>query len=127
VIDHLGFVVADLEVARRFYNAVLQPLGIGLMEDNGGWLVYAGSTLPFLVVAEGRPTFWRAQHRPAVSPIHVGLTAPSRAAVDAFYHAGLVHGGSDNGAPGPRNSFSPYYAAYLFDPDGNNVEAGFRG
>ena len=128
VIDHLGVVVADPQIARRFYTAILEPLGIALLQHNGGWLVYGtGGTLPFFVVAFGRPTFWREQHMAAHSPIHLGFSAPSRTAVDAFYRAGLANGGSDNGAPGDRPSFSPYYAAYLLDPDGNNVEAGYRG
>ena len=128
MIDHLGVVVADPQIARRFYTAILEPLGISLLQDNGGWLVYGTpNALPFFVVAFGRPTFWRAEHGAAKSPLHLGFTAPSRESVDAFYRAGLASGGSDNGAPGDRPSFSPYYAAYVLDPDGNNVEAGYRG
>jgi predicted lactoylglutathione lyase len=56
--------------------------------------------------------------------VHVALNAPTRAAVDAFHRAGLEAGGRDNGAPGIRKDYSPdYYAAFLFDPDGNNLEA----
>jgi catechol 2,3-dioxygenase-like lactoylglutathione lyase family enzyme len=84
-------------------------------------------SFPFFVVAAGRPAFWREGHTPGTSPCHLSFDAPSPAAVDAFHRAGLAHGGRDNGAPDPRRSSTPYYGAYLFDPDGNNVEAGHRG
>jgi catechol 2,3-dioxygenase-like lactoylglutathione lyase family enzyme len=61
-----------------------------------------------------------------VSPVHVALRAPSSGAVDAFHRAGLGHGGRDHGAPGWRGPSGSYYAAFLIDPDGNNVEAGVR-
>lgn len=131
--DHIGIVVANLEISRRFYSACLAPLGISLLENNSlpsgeRWLVYGTrGQFPFLVVAGSRPSFWRELHRPSLSPDHLAFTADSASAVDAFYHAGLEEGGTDHGKPGPRSSSTPYYAAYLIDPDGNNVEAGYRG
>jgi catechol 2,3-dioxygenase-like lactoylglutathione lyase family enzyme len=132
VFDHIGIVVKDLEVARAFYSACLAPLMVELLEDHSqasgeGWLVYgtAGS-FPFFVVGAGRPSFWGDSHVASSAPDHLAFTAPSDRAVDAFYRAGLVHGGRDNGPPGPRRSSTRCYAAFLIDPDGNNVEASHR-
>ena len=60
-------------------------------------------------------------------PMHIAFAAPSVDAVDSFYQQGMRNGGLDKGPPGNRPSSTPYYAAYLIDPDGNNVEAGYRG
>jgi len=79
-----------------------------------------------LVVAAGRPSFWRASHTASSAPDHLAFTAPDDRAVDAFYRAGLSAGGTDNGPPGPRKSSTRCYAAFLIDPDGNNVEASHR-
>ena len=131
--DHLGIVTADLSVARAFYDACLAPLGFRCLQDNSvsaneGWLVYGSEPdKPFFVVAGGRPGFWPEDAKPATSPMHIAFQAADRAAVNQFHEQGLQHGGSDNGPPGDRPSNTPYYAAYLIDPDGNNVEAGFRG
>jgi len=131
VFDHVGIVVRDLAAARRFYDACFAPLQIRLLEDHSqpsgeGWLVYGRGENTFFVVAAGRPTFWTSGNVAGNSPDHLAFVAPNRAAVDAFHAAGLAHGGRDNGAPGPRRSGTRYYAAFLIDPDGNNVEAGDR-
>src|SRR5215510_13417094 len=132
--DHVGVVVRDLAVSGRFYTACLAPLGYRLLADfsqpdGDGRLVYGsgGPADPFFVVAHGMPTFWRTDHVAGAAPDHIGFQAPSRESVDAFYRAGLDNGGRDNGPPGPRRSSTRYYAAYLIDPDSNNVEAGYRG
>lgn len=127
--DHLGMVVASLPRSRGFYEACLEPLGIRLLEVNEGWLVFGrGGDDPFFVVSSGATTsFWTDRHVPAQSPIHVAFVAPDRGAVDGFHASGLANGGSDNGAPGERRAAYLYYAAFLLDPDGNNVEAGYRG
>jgi catechol 2,3-dioxygenase-like lactoylglutathione lyase family enzyme len=130
--DHLGIVVFDLDLARPFYDACLAPLAIQLLQhnsdDSGRWLVYGTEGAgPFFVVAEGAPGFWSDAHRASAAPIHVAFVAPDRSAVDAFHRAGLAHGGLDNGPPGERRSATPYYAAFVIDPDGNNIEAGHRG
>lgn len=128
--DHVGIVVADLTTSRILYSNILSRLGYQLISDNSeddddGWLVYSlGDDEPFFVVAVGRPSFWRSENSPSQSPIHCAFSASSKSAVDQFHMAGLVSGATDNGAPGER---SPgYYAAYLIDPDGNNIEAAFR-
>ena len=131
--DHLGVAATNLAASRRFYSSCLAPLGIKLLEDHSGndapgWLVYGtADDAPFLVVSGASPSFWSASNEPGVSPIHVAFVANDRAAVDAFYHEGIANGGRDNGPPGERRANTPYYAAYLLDPDGNNVEAGLRG
>ena len=127
--DHVGIVFRDLQKAGDFYRAVLAPLGITLMEDHTaadgtGWLVFSSGAAeaPFFVVAAGRPSFWAAEHEATRSPAHFAFKAPSRSAVDAFHAAGLAAGARNNGDPGVRRG--RYYAAFLIDPDGNNVEAG---
>jgi catechol 2,3-dioxygenase-like lactoylglutathione lyase family enzyme len=127
--DHLGVVVRDLRIAGAFYRAVLEALGIKMMEDHTGadetgWLVFSTGEpeTPFFVVAAGRPSFWSDEHEVARSPVHFAFKAPSRAAVDAFHAAGLAAGAKNNGAPGVRRG--RYYCAFLIDPDGNNIEAG---
>jgi len=131
--DHLGVVVLDLEKARSFYSACLAPIGVHLLEDNSvskgeGWLVYGTKVASsFFVVSAGRPSFWEEHCEAGKSPVHVAFVAPSELAVEDFYRVGLENGGRDNGPPGQRPSTTPYYAAFLIDPDGNNIEAGFRG
>ena len=127
--DHLGLVFRDLKVAGDFYRAVLAPLGVRQMEDHTqrdgtGWLVFSTGApeSPFFVVSAGRPSFWSEEAEPAKTAAHLAFSAPSRAAVDAFYQAGLVAGARDNGGPGVRRG--RYYCAFLIDPDGNNIEAG---
>ena len=122
MIDHLGFAVADVEKAKAFYLKALAPLGIGVIieltaEQTGGDPhVGFGSA--------GKPYFWIGGGKPVEGPVHIAFTAPSRAAVDAFYRAALAAGGRDNGAPGIRAHYHPnYYGAFAFDLDGHNVEA----
>ena len=108
--DHVGLKVTDVKGAVRFYQAALEPLGH----------VLDGSGAAF--GPKGQPALWLSEGKPG--PIHVAFRATDRKAVDRFHAAGLKAGGRDNGAPGLRADYSPaYYAAFLIDPDGNNVEA----
>lgn len=112
--DHVGFNVADFAASRSFYLAALAPLGMGLLAEGEGWAMIGG--------ADGR--LWIGAFGPAASPIHLAFRAPTRAAVGAFYEAALAAGGTDNGGPGLRPDYAPdYYAAFVLDPDGHNVEA----
>ncbi len=114
--DHLGLRVKNLGASLRFYEAALLPLGHAIcMQDEHG----AG------IGPKGEPALWlHAQAKSAGSGVHVAFRAADREAVDRFHRAGLQAGGRDNGAPGLRVDYSPhYYAAFLIDPDGNNVEA----
>jgi len=124
--DHFGFVVRDLAESLRFYEHSLAPLGLQIAERQGNEAVIISgeAEFPFIWVGTPKPRFWTEEHNAAQSPFHLAISAPSREAVVAFYQAGLRHGGKDNGAPSARGN--EYYAAYLLDPDGNNVEAVVR-
>jgi catechol 2,3-dioxygenase-like lactoylglutathione lyase family enzyme len=114
MIDHVSLHVSDYARSKKFFAAALAPLGYSvLMEYDGA----AG-------LGSSRPDFWIAQAEPVSGPTHVCFAATSRAQVDAFQKAALAAGGRDNGAPGLRAHYHPnYYGAFVFDPDGNNVEA----
>ncbi len=114
MIDHIGLRTSQLERLTAFYEAALRPLGWKkLAEFEGG----AG----FGVEA---PVLWLGASRDAQSSVHVAILSTSGEAVDAFYRAAIAAGGRDNGAPGLRTDYHPaYYAAFVVDPDGNNVEA----
>jgi catechol 2,3-dioxygenase-like lactoylglutathione lyase family enzyme len=120
--DHVGFSVADLSRSRAFYVAALAPLGFGVVmdltkEQTGG---YAGTGFG----PPGRPQFWIGNGPGRGGSTHIAFTAGSRAAVDAFYKAAMAAGGRDNGAPGLRPHYhTNYYGAFVFDPDGHNIEA----
>lgn len=127
--DHVGIVARDLKASARLYAHILAPLGIRIVEKHrlapdSAWVVFSTGKpqSPFLVMGEGRPTFWPAGARVAASPVHLSFAAPSRRAVDRFHSAGLANGAHDNGGPGVRRT--PFYCAFLIDFDGNNVEAG---
>lgn len=117
--DHIGLKVKDVEASVRFYEAALAPLGFVLDAKEASW---AG------LGPKGAPALWlyRADRNATAAATHVAFAALDRAAVDRFHAAGLKAGGRDNGKPGVRTDYSPtYYAAFLVDPDGNNVEAVF--
>jgi catechol 2,3-dioxygenase-like lactoylglutathione lyase family enzyme len=108
--DHVGIRVKDLQAAVRLYKAMLAPLGHKPEAAGDGYAGF-GSGL------------WLHQE-PKAGGAHVALQAPTRAAVDEFYREGIKAGARDNGKPGLRTDYSPtYYAAFLIDFDGNNVEA----
>jgi catechol 2,3-dioxygenase-like lactoylglutathione lyase family enzyme len=116
-LDHIAFDVADLNASRRFYAAALGPWGAREVEAGGA----------FGYGPEGSEDLWIAHGEPG-APLHLAIAAPDRAVVDAFHAAALTGGGQDNGAPGIRPHYhAEYYAAYVLDPDGNNVEAVHHG
>ncbi len=119
LIDHIQLVVADLGASRRFYDAVLDVLGIPVGGEGEGffWADEFVVSTPESPAAEGRLT----------GRNHLAFQARDRAAVDAFHKAGLAAGGKDYGAPGERPYHPGYYAAFLLDPDGNNIEAVYHG
>ena len=127
MLDHFGFIVRDLKASRRFYEAALGALGLVVVEEQPSAFIMAASKIdfiPFVYIGQGRPSFWTKESTAGTSPTHFGFRARTKDMVDAFYRAGLAAGGRDNGAPGPRRP--GYYAAYLLDPDNNNIEAGLR-
>ena len=114
--DHIGLKVRNLAAGIRFYQAALGGLGHELccQDEASAGFGPTGEPALWLYVAGGA----------SGAGTHVALRAADRAAVDRFHQAGLAAGGRDNGAPGLRIDYSPsYYAAFLIDPDGNNVEA----
>jgi catechol 2,3-dioxygenase-like lactoylglutathione lyase family enzyme len=111
MIDHLHLRTMDLDASRRFYAAILEVLGIPLVAGDGHF--YADE-----LWVDGGET---------PSRVHFAFQAADRETVDRWYAAGLASGGRDNGAPGERSYHPGYYAAFLLDPDGNNVEAVYHG
>jgi len=119
LIDHIGLVVRDFAASKAFYTAVFGALKIpiGGSDETDLWAdeLYIGSRDSESVQGE-----LTGRH-------HIAFQAQDRAMVDAFYKAALAHGGRDNGAPGERPYHPGYYAAFVLDPDGNNIEAVFHG
>lgn len=118
MIDHISIGVRDLDKSASFYALVLAPLGYKQM-------VRRPTSVGF---GKQYPEFW-LNHRSAMPPVaadtgsHVGLRARSSEAVDAFYREAIANGGTDDGAPGPRQAtLVPYYGAFIRDPDGNRIE-----
>ena len=119
LIDHIQLVVRDLPASESFYTAVMSVLGIPVLSTGNGYfiadeLVVSSADSP---AASGALT---GRH-------HLAFQAQDRETVDAFYRAALAHGGRDNGAPGIRAYHPGYYAAFVLDPDGNNIEAVYQG
>ena len=123
MIDHVSITVPDLGAAMRFYDAVMAALGVPAMGRSDRW---AGYGLRTDAAHPGRCflALYAGSAPEAGSTRHWCFKAPDRAAVDAFWRAGLAAGGTDDGAPGLRPHYHPeYYAAFLRDPAGNRVEA----
>jgi catechol 2,3-dioxygenase-like lactoylglutathione lyase family enzyme len=113
-IDHVTVKVRDLEASKAFYGAALAPFGARVLPYGEKGLSIGPEGSEDLGVTEGEPS----------APIHIAFLAQDPATVDAFHAAALEAGGTDNGAPGRRPEYHErYYAAYVLDPDGNNVEA----
>jgi catechol 2,3-dioxygenase-like lactoylglutathione lyase family enzyme len=123
MIDHTGIHVANLEASLAFYARALAPLGYEVRRKIPGAV---GFGVPAGHGASLDPggDFWIAVADPLTPRSHVAFSAPERAAVDAFHAAALAAGGRDNGRPGIRHVYHPdYYAAFVLDPDGYNIEA----
>lgn len=113
--DHVSLKVKSFARSRRFYESALKPLGYTLQsadESSAGF--GSGETT----------SLWITAGTPVSDSVHIAFAAPSRAAVAAFHVGALEAGGRDNGKPGLRENYGPtYYAAFAYDPDGNNIEA----
>jgi catechol 2,3-dioxygenase-like lactoylglutathione lyase family enzyme len=119
LIDHIQLVVRDLPASQKFYTAVFEVLNIpiGGKADDYFWADELFVSTADSQAAQGALT---GRH-------HLAFQARDRATVDAFYQAALASGGKDNGGPGERPYHPGYYAAFVLDPDGNNIEAVFHG
>ncbi len=115
MLDHLSVGVSDYAKSKRFFESALAPLGYKVAVEFGGSTAGLG--------AEGKPDFWISQGGP-IAQVHVAFVSPDRATVDEFHKAALAAGGRDNGTPGIRPEYhANYYGAFVYDPDGNNIEA----
>lgn len=119
LIDHVQLVVRDLASSKKLYSAVFGVLGIPICGEGEDYFwcdeLFVSSVAS--KASAGRPT----------GPTHLAFTAKDRAMVDRFHEAALAAGGKDNGAPGERPYHPGYYAAFVLDPDGNNIEVVFHG
>jgi catechol 2,3-dioxygenase-like lactoylglutathione lyase family enzyme len=113
LLDHVHLRVRDLEASKRFYRAAVEALGLTLTRESDG--AFLADEL--YVSDDGEPT----------SGVHIAFQAADPDAVQRFYDSALAAGGRDNGPPGERGYHPGYFAAYVLDPDGNNIEAVFHG
>ncbi len=121
MIDHSGFSVSDFATAKAFYDKALAPLGASLLmmvpEEHTGGMKVGG-------YGHDHPSFWINEDGAQKPVVHIAFAAATRVDVDAFHAAALAAGARDNGAPGLRPQYGDtYYAAFVLDPDGNNIEA----
>ncbi|MDZ5448681.1 VOC family protein [Labrys sp. ZIDIC5] len=122
MIDHFGFPVRDYRRSRAFYDQVLAPLGYSVQKEVTREMT--GNTAQCGYGTDGRPQFWLGDGDTREGSFHIAFAAKNRKAVDAFYAAALAAGARDNGPPGIRAHYHPnYYAAFVLDPDGHNIEA----
>jgi len=115
LIDHIGLRARDFEATKRFYRAVLTAIGrADAIRETGAYF--------------SADELWiDAADEAGTSRVHIAFQAPDRETVHRFYEAALEAGGKDNGAPGERHYHPGYYGAFVFDPDGNNIEAVYHG
>ena len=119
LIDHLQLVVRDLPASRTFYQAVFNVLDIP-MGGSGDSYFWADELFVSTADSPAAAGALTGRH-------HLAFQARDEATVRRFHAAALAHGGTDNGAPGPRAYHPGYYAAFVLDPDGNNIEAVYHG
>jgi catechol 2,3-dioxygenase-like lactoylglutathione lyase family enzyme len=123
VIDHVGFPVSEYARSKSFYSEALAPLGYELVMEIDG--AHTESRAPAAGFGRsGKPDFWIGGEGGLARTLHIAIVAIDRASVDAFHVAALRAGGRDNGPPGLRPHYhASYYAAFVLDPDGHNIEA----
>ena len=119
MLDHVTIGVEDIKRSQRFYDQALQPLGITRLYGDGNRFAGYG--------VDPKAFFWIGIRNTAQTGSHIAFAADDRGTVDRFYQAAIAAGGKDNGPPGIRPHYDPdYYGAFVFDPDGHNIEAVYR-
>jgi catechol 2,3-dioxygenase-like lactoylglutathione lyase family enzyme len=117
-LDHLWLRSGDVDAQRRFYGTIAHVVGLRLRDVDDDWVL----------VTDGDGSFSFVAGEPVTQHVHYAFTAPDRETVDAFHHVATAAGYTDNGRPGERPQYHPgYYAAFVLDPDGHNVEAVYHG
>jgi catechol 2,3-dioxygenase-like lactoylglutathione lyase family enzyme len=123
-LDHITLYVSDYARSKAFYDRALAPLGILPVMEFGEGCGYGRDGKPDFWIGVGPSSFQRPEQLKIITATHVAFSARNRDEVDAFHAAALAAGGHDNGAPGIRAEYHPtYYAAFVLDPDGHNIEA----
>ncbi len=118
-LGHIGIPVKDIQKSKTFYDAIASHIGMNCIESQNSFVGYGSKDSYEYYIHTGKS---------ATSGIHICFEVDTKEQVQTFYDNGLLSGGMDNGAPGIREDYSPtYYAAFLLDPDGNNIEVLFRG
>jgi catechol 2,3-dioxygenase-like lactoylglutathione lyase family enzyme len=121
VVDHVSVVVSDFSASLAFYTAALEPLGFSVLRNEGGYAGFGVDDLDDFGIDTAIP------EAPPSSGVHIAFVAESRDAVQQFYDAALAAGGVSRNPPGTFLEYSPrYYAAFVSDPDGHNIEAVFH-
>jgi catechol 2,3-dioxygenase-like lactoylglutathione lyase family enzyme len=115
LIDHVHLRAVNFAVSKRFYGAVLEVLGLKIEQSGEGWF-QADELFVSALDARSQRTH-----------VHLAFQARDREMVDAFYKVAIAAGGTDKGRPGERDYHPGYYAAFVLDPDGNNIEAVYHG
>jgi catechol 2,3-dioxygenase-like lactoylglutathione lyase family enzyme len=126
MIDHISLRVSDYGRSKAFYQAALAPLGYTLAMEHESGAGFRKGYIPAFWVKEGTAASAGAAAGGGCggAAVHVAFSGDDRAAVDAFYHAAIAAGGHDNGPPAVHPEYHPnYYGAFVFDPDGYNIEA----
>ncbi len=122
MIDHIGIKVSDLARSTAFYQASLAPVGYHLLVELDASMTGSVAFSGFGIGQ--KPSFWVSACAQLHTSTHIAFSVNTRAQVDEFYQAALKAGGTDHGAPGLRPHYHPnYYAAFILDPDGHNIEA----
>ena len=126
-LDHLTLFVSDFARSKAFYQQALAPLGLVPLMEHGQACGFGRDRKPDFWIGTGPASFQKPEHLRPITPTHVAFAARSRAEVEAFHAAALAAGGTDFGAPGIRADYHPgYYAAFVLDPDGHDIEAVFH-
>lgn len=122
MIDHTGVAVGNYHRSKKFYSDALAAIGYELIVEFPASVTGSEDVAGF--GEGGKPDFWVVSGTPNKPPVHVAFRVTNRAAVDAFHKAAIAAGGTDNGQPGLRPHYHPnYYAAFVRDLDGHNIEA----